>query len=633
MKKIVLLVGMLCFVSPLLADTPIRETRSLTLTFASEADAQNATVETTELPAGKSIALSSRWDDTNNEHLHMTRTLAANGWKGTFYLNSVDNHYAEKVVRVMKENGCSVGAHTNTHPWLGSLVPNAVWREIVSNRVLLESSLDMSVTTFTFPFSLPSTLNDPDFEKKIGEIFRRSGILGAAEPIHTLDLMGLSPEEFTVCYLFRANDNNPDKAEFDKGFQHGFDIMKYNHLQKPGPFFVLGVHSWQRKSGPDGFDRLGKILATQSHNPQYWYCNVNEYVAYRTNFKNAKIQKQVRGKSVHCDVACFSPAVVGAAVPLGLKITPLPQSVTYRGKQLAVDASGCVMVPCDDNLPVAIGRMEAANQYTSEKFPGLTIRSTVDMSKNCLTCIVEQKGCAIQNLVCTLRLPLHWKQGTQVVPVALRGAKTTVEFPLGERDANPAYAEGGLYLVNQCDFTLDGKPCRVYSVATVEQPRREANTPRDTAMKIGVCSGNLLDEAKLIASSGATSELIPLGDKENAVWKPVNRGETIGPYVMEASLDWGISDPIAVYAIFFRADAKQATPCTLRLSEQRSLHRLYLNGKAIPWDSKDLKITAQPGVNRLIVVLRSAGYSIRKCEIRLKREDGRSVEYVSEQTR
>ena len=105
-------------------------TTTITAEFASVQDAQSAQVETLELPPGKTLAVASRWDDTNGDHYFMTETLAENGWKGTFYLNKVDEGYRKKFVKFMVENGCSVGSHTTNHQWLGSLVPNAVWQDI-----------------------------------------------------------------------------------------------------------------------------------------------------------------------------------------------------------------------------------------------------------------------------------------------------------------------------------------------------------------------------------------------------------------------------------------------------------------------------------------------------------------------
>lgn len=603
-------------------------TTTITAEFASVQDAQSAQVETLELPPGKTLAVASRWDDTNGDHYFMTETLAENGWKGTFYLNKVDEGYRKKFVKFMVENGCSVGSHTTNHQWLGSLVPNAVWQEIAENRVVLESSLDLPVTTFTFPFSLPGTLNDPDFEQKIGQMLVRAGINGMAEPPTVQERAKLDPKECITCWLFRADDANPQLEVFNKTFDQGVKELEAGNLSAMGPFFVLGVHSWQKKSGPDGFQRLSKILATKAHVPEYWYCTVDEYCAWRHNFLNAQISRKSTGKkTVEFTVKRATPASVGACVPCGLKITPVPKSVTVKGRRLDVNPDGTFLLPAKNDLPVRIGLMTAENGFTSEKFPGLKILTGVDLEKNVLHCEVETEDQKVENLVCTVRLPLRWKNGVQVKPVRLDSkGKTTFDLELGEQDDDPIHACDALYVVNQCDFRLNGEPMRVYSTVTLDQPEIQQAVPRTTAMTVGVCDEKFFDEEKLAASSRLNAELQDLGDEEFTKWLPCDRSGKIAPYVMECHIEW--SGGMAVYAVQFEADAQNAADCTFQVTDPYNLKNVFLNGEPVEVHHHGITLKAQPGVNRLIYVLKGAGYGVRKSEISLKKEDGEMVRFV-----
>ncbi|MBR0192947.1 MAG: polysaccharide deacetylase family protein [Thermoguttaceae bacterium] len=604
------------------------KTTTLLVEYAAASDAQGAQMETLELPPGKTLAVASRWDDTNGDHYFMTEALAENGWKGTFYLNRVDDHYRDKVVKFMVENGCSVGSHTNNHPWLGSLVPNAVWQEIAENRVSLEAALDLPVSTFTFPFSLPGTLNDPDFEQKIGQMLVRAGINGLAEPPKVQERAKLDPKECVTCWLFRADDANPQLEVFNRTFDQGVQELEAGNLGAMGPFFVLGVHSWQKKSGPDGFQRLSKILATKAHDPAIWYCNVDEYCAWRHNFLNAQISRKSTGKkTVEFTIKRATPASVGACVPCGLKITPAPKSVSVKGRPLDVNPDGSFLLPAKNDLPVKIGLMTAENGFTSEKFPGLTIQTGVDLEKNVLHCEVSAENGKPENLVCTVRLPLRWKNGVQVKPVRLdANGKTTFDLPLGELDEDPVNACDALYVVNQCDFRLNGEPMRVYSTVTLDQPEIQQAVPRTTAMTVGVCNEKFFDAEKLAASSRPSAELQDLGDEEFTNWVPCDRSGKILPYVMECHIEW--SGGMAVYAVQFEADAQNAADCMFKVTDPYNMKNVFLNGEPVEVHHHGITLKAQPGVNRLIYVLKGAGYGIRKSEISIKKEDGEMVKFV-----
>ena len=57
----------------------------LEVSFNTVEEAQKAELEKLELPDGRKIAFSTRWDDTNNRHLKWRRLVAARAGKGRFF--------------------------------------------------------------------------------------------------------------------------------------------------------------------------------------------------------------------------------------------------------------------------------------------------------------------------------------------------------------------------------------------------------------------------------------------------------------------------------------------------------------------------------------------------------------------
>ena len=72
--------------------------QTLRVTFKTPEEAHKAELKKLELPGGKKLAFSTRWDDTNNRHLKMAQTLAAQGYKGTFYLYDFLNEQSDRTV-------------------------------------------------------------------------------------------------------------------------------------------------------------------------------------------------------------------------------------------------------------------------------------------------------------------------------------------------------------------------------------------------------------------------------------------------------------------------------------------------------------------------------------------------------
>lgn len=461
--------------------------QKIILEFDSPEAAQKAVCEKLELPIGKTLALSSRWDDTNGEHLLMSKTLAENGWKGTFFLNRCDEDYVKNVVNPILADGGSIGVHTLTHPHLETVSPNRMFYEILGNRIDLEVKTNQCVTTFTFPYGLGSKSDSVTSAAEQGEALRRCGLLGGPETIHMAERMGLKPEEFISPYRFNANDSDPTLETFEKGFENGMNQLREGK-SACGPYMALGTHSWQRRVHPDGFERLGKILAAKSNQPEIWYCNSNEYTAYRANFVlENSTRLTAEGSKVTLELLRYTPEYTGARTELGLKITPSPVRAVLsdENQTLEITENGEMMVPeaSAQRLPVCIDRTDntnneriSSNSLQCTKIPGLYIGTWFDVEKSQFCCFISNKtGKTLKNATITAHCPLKYTHSEDGSWFMLRegdkntidsGESMTLKMPLIQVP-DEKYEQDAQLFDAQWDFQIENETYRVHAATTL----------------------------------------------------------------------------------------------------------------------------------------------------------------------
>ena len=455
--------------------------QTVEVTFDSPDAAARAQLTALPLPPGKKVAFSSRWDDTNNDHARMVDVLSAHGYKGTFYLGQVNQAYADTVIRKMLEKGCSVGAHTVHHPHLPKLGPNALFKEILANRIALESVGDTCVVAFTLPYGDCTAPDDPEMPRKVGDCLLRSGLLGSPERF--LDIAAKyrhTPKEWVGAYTFSINDRDPQLDLFEKAVKKGLQAIAGGGFEC-GPHMALGVHTWQKTD--EGFSRFGEIIATEANRPDWWYCNENEYVAYRMQmFHSVIAKKEVKDQTVTFTVDRVMPCELGGRVALGLQATPAPRNASAGGQPLTLSENGAFMLPHDaaQQLPTRIAavhntgnRSEAEDSLTDKSLPGLHLGLRVSVEMNRLGCSLKNaSGADFTGVHLTFRVPPKWKTGVAVkdLEVLKAGAEQRFEIDLGDREADPAYDTGELYFAVQCDLTDTQGPARIYATTEVAQP-------------------------------------------------------------------------------------------------------------------------------------------------------------------
>lgn len=96
------------------------------------------------------------FDDGNADQMAAASTLAANGMKGTFFLNSgflnAPGYMSDSDVKSLLSAGHEIGGHTVSHPSLPAISTDEAKRQICLDRANL-SKLGASVTDFAYPYA------------------------------------------------------------------------------------------------------------------------------------------------------------------------------------------------------------------------------------------------------------------------------------------------------------------------------------------------------------------------------------------------------------------------------------------------------------------------------------------------
>ncbi len=640
-----------------------RVEEQITVEYNSSEEAKQAQLTPLELPAGKTRAISSRWDDSNADSKKVSQALAENGWKGTFFINSCSDEFYQSVIKNILADNNSIGAHTTTHPSLQICSPNYMFREIMENRIELERKTDSSVIAFTFPNGMHPSITEPDALNKMGIALKKAGFMGLSEPTWSYSKLNLTPEQLVTCKLLTANDRNPQQSVFDASWSSAENELKAGRMDQCGPYFVLGMHPWQG-SAENGFETFSKILASQSHNPQYWYCTANEYIAYCTNYlyikpikvfsdgdlqtrKYANDSSKSSPETLRFSFSRIQPCVLGANVPTGFKISPLPKSVKYNNQTIAVSREGEFMISKIDSpkaLPITIDRVDNPDNKTensvlkSGKIPGIETAIFVDIKANRLFWQVRNTSDKpLEDLCYSIRLPLKWRLpdksayviSNQIPPIAPGETfichlnPSEAFYPLPEIDTDPLYQDADLFITAELNFCRENQRFRLYSTTTVSQPPVKRSVPRDTALCVGaVESSKIGNELQSMSIPKTPLKPIELKKDQQAQWMPVSQNSKFAPYTIAVDNCKPVREPAIAYAMEFENSDTVSTPFTLEYTWPHLKTTVWINGTK--YDQKPIiNFNALPGKNRVIILYEDyrIGY-IKNCIISIKNKQG-----------
>lgn len=597
--------------------------QTLACEFATPAEARAATLEPLVLPAGKRVAFSTRWDDSNTAHAQMARTLDSAGFKGTFYLNQVQAPFVTSTVSVVFQKGGTVGAHTEHHPYLPYFDPAAIFCEIMENRVNIESGCQAPAVAFTLPFCAFVSPADPRCAPRIGAALHRAGLLGGPEYESRInEKFGLTRDQWVPSWVFSIDDRNPQQTLFTDAVKRGMGLAETD--LPGGPHFTLGVHSWQ---GKEGFVRLSGILKTEASRPEIWYCNENEYIAYRMQYLHNRIRKQpIQGAKAVFEIDRVEPFEVGAAVDWSVRVSGKPATAALDGQTVRMTDSSEV------NLRHAAGHGVPARYYTvhnrdntaaldssCNRCPALgdsVFGVTADERKNVLRCLIRNSTEADWNdLVLTARLPLLWKNGIQrkTVKQLKKNAELRLDFDLGEKEPDAEFGGGRFFFAVQTDFVVGGGRVRVYGTTAYAAAPAALSLPRDTALFAGPMKMALVSDEILARQSAPSAEVRPFGTEIYQQWHPVCREGGVAGRTLFTSLkdpaweNWNNGIPKEGQTAYICLLDFQVEPArdgdTFRiLHMSRPTPSFFLNGTAVENAKRgETIVTARSGINRIIM--------------------------------
>ncbi len=221
------------------AATPISSTKAetVTVTFATPADAQAAEMQIAPLYGNAPICFTARWDDSNSLHTKKAEMFHRLGLVATFFLNHSESFAANEMPKI-KEFGCRFGNHSWSHPFLMESGVNRIFREIVANKVWIESASDMPCTTFAMPYNWGCQL-EPARAAKLAKILVDSGTFVSSNgPVSEGEQ---PPEVWFAGHHFNIGDDDPSEDKFWRGVQSGIDANAANGGLYPK--LTLGTHS------------------------------------------------------------------------------------------------------------------------------------------------------------------------------------------------------------------------------------------------------------------------------------------------------------------------------------------------------------------------------------------------------
>ena len=142
---------------------------------------------------------------------------------------------------------------------------------------------------------------------------------------------------------------------------------------KAEPVITLGIHSWQNGKARK---RLGQYI-DEFKSDDFWYCNANQYVAYRTHALKSQAKKfAVNGNTATFELRRIPATNLGDDIAVSIEFSKKPTSVRVGGKEIS-DKNGYYNIEHYENrkTPKKIGLIKfdenKGEMLESNKFKGL----------------------------------------------------------------------------------------------------------------------------------------------------------------------------------------------------------------------------------------------------------------------
>ena len=516
--------------------------------YATGAEAEKSELRPMALPNWYKIAFSGRWDDNSLNHYRTHAAMTDHRIKGTFYLTNPGRvrRLGPEFCRKLLEKGCSLGIHTLSHPFLPTLNPNEQFYEIMHLRAIREPDSDSMFSTMVYPYCRFGSNFEPEIILDLGRAMRNTGVIGAPTVRYNKQeqAFGYPAGTLAESFLLRPGDRDPNPEIFHKQLS---SALKNSSALEKNPCISISMHSWHTA---EGLKTLRKLLQEVADCPDWWYCNQNEYAAYRFEFHQTKVTKKVEG---NVDALTFALEV--------------PHDSAYR-------------------LPETISLLKEDGSF--DKFPYLA--GSIGKTGETIAVKLENRGdVPVTRLVLTLRCCAAYTPGVQVrKPVELAPGKSIeTKFQLGAMRSELRYRLGKPYFVVEADFLRDGKACRAFLPLRLEADS-SLRCIGTTARTFGPVPENFdLSKISLPGSAVSLPELTA-GDRvksaENAIaFRREDKNSQVPAYKVVSVVEF---EPVAAGEILFRGDVSE----------------LRANGQKIVKGKSGWLVPVRDGVNRVTVV-------------------------------
>jgi peptidoglycan/xylan/chitin deacetylase (PgdA/CDA1 family) len=485
--------------------------QTILVTFKSEVAARQARLHIAPLYHDLRAAFSTRMDDCDLNDLRVAEVMAKFGQEGTFYLNDPEKWWQDstatgvtvsgdpgvEVSQRLLAGGNSIGGHTLNHEMLPALSKNDAFREIMGVRVALEIKTASPVLSFSYPdLDFNSEFRDGTDRVDLEEMLRRSGFYQLGENHYNQDWdSGLQDALFVIC----------DDSTY--GGMYSESILTQVRCEEERPLFLVTMHALVSAWGGPEFPKLAEMYRKWSGRNDWWYCNHNQYAAYRYQALHSRLEASVGGNVLK--------AVLTRPDPLDLNDwTPLTLRVDGVGKDDVVSAEcpGAEVKPVflagsyafdlfhgrERGVITAYAKSDnSRNAHRLEEANGATegLRALLHRNDHVLILDLRNDGMqSLQEIRVVFRLPLRWQEGVvrkQVESLA-SGASVTLEIPLTERAGPEHYSDGVEFDLAQVDFCAQRR-VRLYAVCEVSGGEPAAFFARGGFWVLGPLPGDLPD--------------------------------------------------------------------------------------------------------------------------------------------
>jgi peptidoglycan/xylan/chitin deacetylase (PgdA/CDA1 family) len=479
--------------------------------FTSEEAARKATVRLEPLFEGYEWAVCSRWDDNNPDHERMRDVLARHGHRGTFYLNSLWPDWAQMAQpvdsaygRALLRGGGSIGGHSLTHPLLSYCNRNRIFEETAGVRMVWEAAADMPVVSYSFSYCNFTNPHEGDVvHAAIARALERGGYYHVANEAQF---------EQVRTELMLSPIMPPDGLDIDPHVEAALvnDTFKAQH-----PNLTYSMHTWYRT--PEAWARFEEQLEKYGHRPDWWYCNQNEYAAYRYQFARSRMTAPERaGETLRVRLRRPGLLDLNDATPLTFAVDGV------RRDQIAsvdCDTAQCRLSDradgpfrfhlCHDRaqaLPEKVGLIapNTVNRQALDEadedadFPGL--RALLCESGGRLRLrMANGSDRPLSEVRVAYRLPLAWAPGVVRHHLAdlAPGARRNDELELRPARGDYQYRAGSSFFAAQIDFRLGGRPGRLHVACYGTPTERDASYPQGGFLRLGPLVQGQVDLGKV----------------------------------------------------------------------------------------------------------------------------------------